>query len=273
MDFRIFLALLLFFYAFFAFACWKYEESAKSQDKALNSLPVAPALTPVEIPTPEASRTPNLQAEILSDENKSSGFPIANFDFKNFKYPLPRGWQDFDSKEAELVDGKRPIFMESDNKRERKIGLSYLTTKFFDVTGDEEDEAIVILQVETGGASIPHLVYIFTWEKDAPKLLWYFRTGDRADGGLKNIYSQDGKLVIELYGQDRYVVGEVETARIMNDEEQICCPTHFTKSYYKWNGKYFALQGKRLTFSLIDKDAKPIENMIELVEKQNRARK
>ncbi len=271
MDFRTFIAFLLFIYFCFTLSCWRHQESAPLGKESLQKSPEV--FAPTKASTPNVSRTPNLQAELLSSDNRVSNSSIATFDFKNFKYPLPHGWQDVDSKEVELVDGKRPIFMESDNKRERKIGLSYLTTKFFDITGDEQDEAIVILQVETGGASIPHLVYIFTWEKDSPKLIWYFRTGDRADGGLKNIYADDGKLVIELYGQDRYVVGEVETAKITGDEEQLCCPTHFTRSYYKWNGKHFVLQGKRLTFSVTDKDARPIENMIELVEKQNRAGK
>ena len=271
MDFRTFIAFLLFICSFFTLSCERHQGSTPLQKESLQkSLEVS---APTKAGTPNVSRTPNLQAELLSSDNHASNSSIATFDFKNFKYPLPRGWQDIASKEAELINGKRPIFMESDNKRERKIGLSYLTTKFFDVTGDGQDEAIVILQVETGGASIPHLVYIFTWEGDSPKLIWYFRTGDRADGGLKNIYASDGKLVIELYGHDRYVVGEVETAKIAGDKEQLCCPTHFTRSYYKWNGKHFVLQGKRLTFSVTDKNAKPIENMIELVEKQNRAGK
>jgi hypothetical protein len=268
MGFRICLSFLLFINALLFSACLQLQESTQPQPESQPRQQIEPILSKTNTP----SKVPDLQAEILKD-NQSSNSPIASFDFRNFKYPLPRGWQDIDSKEAEIVDGKRPIFMDSDDKKERKIGLSYVGKKFFDLTGDGQDEAIVILQVETGGASIPHLVYIFTWEKDSPKLIWYFRTGDRADGGLKNIYASDGNLVVELYGQDRYLVGEVETSKITGDEEQICCPAYFTRSYYKWNGKYFALQGKRLTFSLNDKDAKPIENMIEIVEKQNGARK
>ncbi|MCS6874937.1 MAG: hypothetical protein N2Z23_06900 [Pyrinomonadaceae bacterium] len=221
-----------------------------------------------------SSTAPNLLEEILSERNSSTLSPIAQYDFRNFTYPLPRGWQDIDSKEAELKDGVRPILMpESKNDREKRIGLLYLTQKFLDIDSDGTDETAVILQVQTGGASIPHLVYIFKENQGQPKLIWYFRTGDRADGGLKNIYVENGLLTIELYGKDRYIIGEVETAKINGDEEQICCPTHFTKSQYKWDGKRFILKGKRLTYSLIDRSLPPVANMIEVLQKQNRVRK
>lgn len=215
--------------------------------------------------TSQQTQIPNLQAELLSDQNKNTDSPIGKFDFKNFTYPLPRGWQDRDGKEAELVDGKRPI-VKSDE--EQQIGLSYLTAKFFDTTGDGQDEAIVILKINTGGGAIPQIVYIFEWKTDKPTLVWMFRTGDRADGGLKNIFLENGETVVELFGQDRFILGEIETGKITGDEEQLCCPTHFTRNRYKFNGKDFLLQGKRLTYSMTDKTAPPIENMNEVVEKE-----
>lgn len=233
-------------------------------------------LTENNYPTPmsdEASPTPeipDLQAELLDNENTTTNAPIGKFDFKNFTYPLPRGWQDSDGKEAELINGKRPMQL---SEEVEKIGLSYLMTKFFDATGDGQDEAIVILKIETGGSAIPQIVYIFEWKNEKPHLIWYFRTGDRSDGGLKNIYAENGEIVIELYGQDRYIVGELDTHRIPGDETQICCPEYWTKSRYKWNGSNFRLQGKRLTYSLADKNAPPVENMIEIVEKQHSGRK
>src|SRR5213595_2004617 len=46
-----------------------------------------------------ASKVPNLQAELLAQKNTKTDSPIGAFDFKNFTYPFPRGWQDNDSKE------------------------------------------------------------------------------------------------------------------------------------------------------------------------------
>lgn len=252
-------------------SCYQNSEVKNSFDERNSS---------ESIPSPEIeidrknSSSHELLLEILSDKNNSTSSIIGSYDFRNFVYPLPRGWQDTDSKEVELKDGIRPISMPEEKKdRDKKIGLLYLTQKFFDIDSDGKDETAVILQVQTGGASIPHLVYIFKEKEGKPELIWYFRTGDRADGGLKNIYVENGLLTIELYGQDRYITGQVETSRISADEAQICCPTHFTKSQYKWDGRSFRLKGKRLTYSLIDKSLPPIENMIEIIEKQNRGRK
>ncbi len=260
-------AFLLFATTLLFSACGGAVETASSETAPAPTVAIEPPATPEASPSP---KIPNLQTEILDDRNKTTASPIGAFDFKNFKYPLPRGWQDSDGKEVELVDGKRPMEMTEEVER---IGLSYATTKFLDVTNDGQDEAIVILKIETGGGAIPQLVYVFTWKADAPELIWYFRTGDRADGGLKDIRAENGLTVVELFGQDRYILGELDTAKITGDEEQLCCPTHFTLSRYKWNGNVFRLEGKRLTYQTADRNAPPIENMVEWVEKQNSGKK
>lgn len=200
--------------------------------------------------TPEL---PNLQSGILEEKNKKTDSLIGKFDFKNYVYPLPRGWQDIDGKEAILENGVR-------RRSEERIGLSYVTTEFGEVTGDGEDEAFVILKIETAGSAIPQIVYVFTMKNEEPELIWHFRTGDRADGGLKDLRAENGELVVQLFGQDRFILGEVETSKITGDIEQLCCPTFFTQTRYKWNGKNFQLQGKRETFSVQDITAPPINN-------------
>ena len=226
-----------------------------------NAVPPEPVAAITPSPAPSLSPTPDipdLQKELLDERHKTTTAPIGKFDFKNFTYPLPRGWQDPEGDEAVLENGARKM-------TEDKIGLSYVTTKFFDVTGDGQDEALVVLRIVTAGSAIPQLVYIFTWKDNKPELIWYFRTGDRADGGLKDLRPEDGMLAVELYGQDRFILGEVETSKVTGDEEQLCCPTFFSRSRYKWNGKNFLMQGKRLTFSLSEPNAPPKENLGDLV--------
>ncbi len=246
-------------------ACGKLEETSlqtvKSDFKSKENF-----LPDEEIPTEKTPEFPNPLAELLSNENTLTASPIGQIDFKNFTYPFPRGWQDADNKEFMLEDGKRPISKE-------RIGISHITTKYGDATGDGVDEAFVILKIETGGGSIPQIVYVFKYKEDEPELIWHFRTGDRADGGLKNIFTENGGISVELFGQDRYILGEVETMRIDGDIEQLCCPTHFTRSNYKWNGSHFILQGRRETFSTIDKDAPPVENMVNQPEKEKSGQK
>ena len=148
-----------------------------------------------------------------------------------------------------------------------------MTTLFGEATGDNSDEAFVILKIDTGGSAIPQIVYVFSWKESEPQLIWNFRTGDRADGGLKNIWTENGSVIIELYGQDRYILGDSETMKITGDEEQISFPAFYTKTVYKWNGNQFRLEGKRLTYKTQDKTAPPVENMGEIVESQKRAKK
>jgi len=250
----------------------------------VNQAYVAPVnVTPQ--PSPAAtSPMPDLQKALLDDRFKKTNSPLGAFDFKNFSYPLPRGWQNPDNSEVTLANGRlEPIFeavhdeMDDEEKAQarssRRIGMSYVTTRYMDATGDGQDEAFVILKVETTGSAIPQFVYIYEWKDDKPALIWYFRTGDRADGGLKDFRMENGELVVELYGQDRFLLGGTETGKITGDEEQLCCPTYFTRTNYKWNGKTFQLDKKRLTYLVADPSAPPVENMAEIVNAKEKARK
>ncbi len=239
-----------------------------------------PVAEPSAVPSPDI---PNMQAELLDERHKTTASPLGMFDFKNFTYPLPRGWQNPDGTDVTLEEGRvDPVskFVHEDMADEekvearatRRIGMSYVTTKYFDVTGDGQDEAVVILKVETTGHAIPQLVYIYQWTDGVPTLIWNFRTGDRADGGLKDMRSENGELVVELYGQDRFLLGETETGKITGDEEQLCCPTYFTRTFYKWNGKNFLMQRKRLTYSVADPSAPPLENYGDVVNAKNQKR-
>lgn len=236
--------------------------------------PEASQVSAVQQPTPTpASTITNPQAELTSTKNSTTTSPIGSFDFKNFTYTLPRGWQNPDgSTEITLVNGHldpQPGTVSdemSENekaevKSQRRIGMTYVATKYLDVTGDGQDEAIVILKIETAGSAIPQVVYVFEWKDNKPEIIWPFRTGDRADGGLKDVGVEDGNFVIELYGQDRFILGQTETGRIGGDEEQLCCPSYYTRTMYKWNGKTFQMDKKRLTFSVADPASPPIENL------------
>ena len=263
----------------FASACSRSTEAEPSAVHA-ETAPPAPPPRPEPSPSPDL---PNLQAELLDDQDKTTNNPLGSFDFKNFTYPLPRGWQNPDGTDLTLTEGRRlPVSkfidedMEDEEKAEaratRRIGMSYVTAKYFDVTGDGQDEAAVILKVETTGNAIPQLVYIYEWKDGKPELLWNFRTGDRADGGLKDMRVENGELVIELFGQDRFLLGETETGKITGDEEQLCCPLFFTRTFYKWNGKDFLMQRRRLTYSISDPSAPPLENYGDVVNAQNQKR-
>jgi len=107
--------------------------------------------------------------------------------------------------------------------------LSYLT--YGDVTGDGVEEAIVVLSAPfTGGTMRLNCVYVFTQQGERPKLLWAFGTGDRADGGLRQVFVQDGALVVERY------------KKTANSGD--CCAPLFTRVRYRWEGNRFQQIGK-----------------------------
>jgi len=259
--------------------CGPSVETAHNAGPPVTAIPAT--TVPQASPTPAV---PNLQSELTDARNKATTSPISNFDFKNYSYALPRGWENRDGSDIALVNGRvAPVStdisekMTDEEKAEaraiRRIGLSYVTTKFLDATGDGIDEAVVILKIETSGAAIPQVVYIFTWKDGKPELIWPFRTGDRADGGLKDIRVENGSVIVELYGQDRFLLGQTETGKITGDEEQLCCPTFFTRTTYKWNGNTFQMQGKRLTFSVANPAAAPVENLGDTVNAPAKSKK
>ena len=140
------------------------------------------------------------------------------------------------------------------------VSLKFTAGNCYGLIGANGTGKSTFLKIITGGTAIPQVVNIYQWKDGKPEKLWTFRTGDRADGGLKDIRAENGQLVVELYGQDRFLLGQTETGKITGDEEQLCCPTFFTRTRYKWNGRDLLLQGKRLTYSISDPSAPPLEN-------------
>lgn len=243
-----------------------------------------PAAVETSAETAATPEIPDLQTELTDSRFAATDSQLGNFDFGNYTYPLPRGWQNPDGSDATLVNGRlEPVAVtvnedmsdaeKAAGRASRRIGLSHVITKYFDITIDGQDEAFVILKIETTGNAIPQIVYVYEWKNDKPELIWFFRTGDRADGGLKDIHPARSLLVVELFGQDRFLLGEVETGKITGDEEQLCCPTHFTRTFYKWNGNHFVRQGNRLTFVTADPIATPQENLGDKVNAAEKSRK
>ena len=154
-------------------------------------------------------------------------------DFSNFTFPAGKSVPSIT-----LVNGKLAT---ANNK---KVGVSeiYLqTVAYDDVTGDGAKDALVVLGIVSGGSATPHHVYLYSVEEDRPKFLWRFTSGDRADGGLRKVYGEKGELIVELYGKDREIGGE-----LFKGDEGACCPSAFTRTRYAWNNNYFQRAGSEV---------------------------
>ena len=169
---------------------------------------------------------------ILAMPQSSSVSPIRTVDFANFQFPSEftgiRGG--FKVTNGELLPKKRDSI-----GRPLDTWLKLVDVAYGDVTGNED--AIVDLGWITGGSALPDLVYIYTLRKGKPKMLWAFETGDRADGGYKNVYAENGKLVVELQGKEKIIGNNLyEDDGTKNGD---CCPTFFTRTQYEWLANRF----------------------------------
>ena len=173
----------------------------------------------IALPTPQSKTEAKPSATDVSIANS----PIRLVDFNNIAYPRFPDYRGDEKRSITLRAGEgSPAFL-----------------NYGDITGDGVEDAMVVFGVQTRGSAILDYVYVFTMEKEQPKLVWDFETGDRADGGLRRIYAENGNLVIELFGKDRVVGGE-----LYQGDEGLCCPSSFTRAYYKWTGDRFELTNK-----------------------------
>src|SRR5438270_4927349 len=91
--------------SFEAGCSWRTDISKPVAAPAAQMPQVTPSTPqPSIIPSPGV---PNLQAQLLDDRYRTTSSPIGTFDFKNFTYQLPRGWQNPDgSTDFTLRNGK-----------------------------------------------------------------------------------------------------------------------------------------------------------------------
>jgi len=180
---------------------------------------------------PSAAPTPQGTVKLSPSLNSS----IRAIDFANFIYPAKPAFS-YGRKSFKLEHGKY-----DGDKTHDPLLLAFVG--YGDVTGDGVEEAMVVLEVSLRGTAIPHIVYIYTAQGESPKLLWAFETGDRGDGGLRQAYAENGRLVIELYGKDK-LVGKNLYKSDPFALEGACCPKLFTRARYRWQVDYFQQEGK-----------------------------
>jgi len=116
-----------------------------------------------------------------------------------------------------------------------------------DVTGDGIEEAMMMLGIESNGSAIPEIVYIFGLENGKAKVLWSFQTGDRADGGLRQVYADGGNLVVELYGRGKIIGTDLYADDGTRAQQPY--PYIVTRTRYRWLKNHFQLIGKPEEFS------------------------
>jgi len=187
----------------------------------------------------DSSASQNRPSNVPALSAPTPASPIRAVDFDNISYPNFPDYSDPNGRKKKYVTLKP-----GDG------GPNFIN--YGDITGDGVEDAMVALGIDNHGSAIPDYVYIFTMENGKLKLIWDFETGDRADGGLRNVYAENGQLVIELFGKDRVIGGQ-----LYRGEEGLCCPSSFTRTRYKWTGKHFKEVGRE-TLNNPRRDANPV---------------
>ena len=169
---------------------------------------------------------------------------IRDIDFRNFTYPrLPT--RKCSMNKVPLRDGKYGSvakFSPHVIPRGGCWAVSVAPVEYGDLTGDGQEEAVVVLYAELGGTESSNDVFIYSLKNGRPVLLWKFWTGDRADGGLVRLYAENGKLVVELAGKNKFIGSDY----FANDGSSngACCPTVITRSKYQWIRGAFRRRGR-----------------------------
>ena len=177
---------------------------------------------------------------------KKTDSSIRKFDFKNFTYPLTKDQGGGNGETFTLKNGKQ-------EGNENRGEATLQTIEYGDVTNDGSEEAMISVYPYSGGNCQCYMVFIYTLENKKPKILWSFDTWDKAEGGFKRAYSENGALIVELFGDSRFENDKWNFRIPEGKFKGLCCPTVYTKNRFKWNGDKFVPEG---TPELFDYDHK-----------------
>ena len=195
----------------------------------------------------------NAVAQTSGSFNYSAYNAVSTGFFANFTYParpLFRGATGDDGRRSFTL--KNGIFEPGFNNRGyiERLGAYLKSVEFADVTGDRHKEAIVAVGNLCDCSGVWFAVYVYKLSSKKPvRLLWAFHTGDRAVGGLRNVYGQKGRLIVELYGS-----GSGPNLPPKTYYGAQCCTQDYTQRRYKWNGGRFIQEGKARLMSEVRKD-------------------
>ncbi|MFN0279115.1 MAG: hypothetical protein ACKVRN_10995 [Pyrinomonadaceae bacterium] len=184
-------------------------------------------------PDANTSSVFELSPTVVSTPETKVNSPIRTIDFENFTFPETNGEEFGGLGPTKLVGGKNT-----------QTGATLGEIEYGDVTNDGMEEALVAIDPYDGGNTSADIVFVYTVIKSKPKLLWSFESGDRAEGGRKRVYAENGDLIVELFGDNKYDNGKWDYDIAEGKFNGLCCPTTYTRFHFHWNGKKFVLKGE-----------------------------
>lgn len=141
---------------------------------------------------------------------------LRDIDFENYTYRYAD--QEFQ------VEGGRYESAEDDASIE---SLDVINIKFGPLTQTQQENVVVLTRYNGGGTGLFDTLHVFKLSKGRPVLVDVLEAGDRASGGIKSFYIENGALYVTSY-----------------DGEQNACNTCYDyerTTGYKWNGHELAV--------------------------------
>lgn len=178
----------------------------------------------VDTPDPEITKNPPIKGNEATSK-------IKKVDFKNFAFPIEVDAKKGEEKLLSLKDGKLA-------KTKDAMGAELGKIQYADLTNDKNLEAIVNVGLTGEKDAKSNMVYVYALNDEDPKLLWNFETKAGEKVGLKEIKADNGKLLVEMFGDVKFNKGTFETVESKEKDKTTIIPL-------KWNEKGFeAVEGK-----------------------------
>ena len=159
---------------------------------------------------------------------------ITAFDFKNFTYPA---YCVGDTPQKITVKDGEFLKETQEEGYVDRFSFSIMDVAFGDLTGDGKPEAVILSICNTGGTGNFSEGFVFTLQAGKPKLITHIPGGDRAYGGLRGAWIENGLLII-----DSNEVGEMGGA---------CCPEFVITTKYKLSAGKLVKAGAPLKRPLV----------------------
>jgi hypothetical protein len=168
-----------------------------------------------------ANPTQTNSSEATKDESANAGGKVSNeirkVDFKNFTYEPNCAGED-----TQKITVKKGEYSLEKGDFDR-LYFSVMDVAYGDLNGDQNEEAIILTNCNTGGTGQFSEGFIYGLKDTKPELLARIEGGDRAYGGLRSAKVENGLLVVQ-----RNDAG---------DQGASCCPEFVVTSKYKLEGK------------------------------------
>jgi hypothetical protein len=125
-----------------------------------------------QIGTPTAKSTTSVNKNEGST-NEGRGQAIRKVDFANFTYPWIADLVDPLNPKKDLTIRSGQLEPIRDDKNVViEMGASLENVVYGDVTGDGQEDAMVVLAIRTGGQAMPRVLYVYSQDNRETKLLW-----------------------------------------------------------------------------------------------------